>query len=57
MIQINKRLATIFGTNSLIVASQMRLNQTWFNSNAMRLSALLAILGIDICERREIVVR
>lgn len=57
MIQINKRLATIFGTNSLIVASQMRLNQTWFNSNAIRLSALLAILGIDICERREVVVR
>ena len=57
MIQINKRLATMLGINSLIVVSQMRLNQTWFNSNAIRLSAPLAILGIDICERREVVVR
>ena len=57
MIQINKRLAMKFGINSPIVAWQTRLNQTWFNSNAIRLSAPLAILGIDICERREVVVR
>ncbi|MBW4865122.1 hypothetical protein KZY75_03600 [Prevotella salivae] len=57
MIQINKRLATMLGIISPIAPWQTRLNQTWFNSNAMRLSALLAILGIDICERREVVVR
>ncbi|MBF1565361.1 MAG: hypothetical protein HXO14_08655 [Prevotella salivae] len=57
MIQINKQFAMMLGINSPIVVSQMRLNQTWFNSNAIRLSALLAILGIDICERREVVVR
>ena len=57
MIQINKQFAMIFGINSPIAPWQTRLNQTWFNSNAMRLSALLAILGIDICERREVVVR
>lgn len=47
----------MLGIISLIVLWQTELNQTWFNSNAMRLSALLAILGIDICERREVVVR
>ncbi|MBF1533061.1 MAG: hypothetical protein HXN98_04840 [Prevotella salivae] len=57
MIQINKQIATMLGIISPIVPWQTRLNQTWFNSNAMRLSALLAILGIDICERREVVVR
>lgn len=57
MIQINKQLATMLGIISPIVPWQTRLNQTWFNSNAIRLSALLAILGIDICERREVVVR
>lgn len=57
MIQINKRLATMLEIISPIVPWQTRLNQTWFNSNAIRLSALLAILGIDICERREVVVR
>ncbi len=57
MIQINKQIATMLGIISPIVPWQTRLNQTWFNSNAMRLSALLAILGIDICERKEVVVR
>ena len=57
MIQINKQFATMLGIISPIMPWQTRLNQTWFNSNAMRLSALLAILGIDICEKKEVVVR
>ncbi|MBF1523737.1 MAG: hypothetical protein HXN94_05805 [Prevotella salivae] len=57
MIQINKQLATMLGIISPIAPWQTRLNQMWFNSNGTRLPVLLTVLGIDICERKEVVVK